>query len=318
MRASAIRGLAGSWTGSSVAASEFERTVHVWDIESGARRAELATIMDAGGDRVAISDDGLLLAAGAYHVHGIAMYDVADGNLKWQRKDLKKAQVLKFSKDDLQLLAFFEVGSSHILDASSGATIAKLRGVSFLEESPFASLRLVGRSGRLEVVDSGTRRRMPEASLIGDMFAKAAFTEEGVVCTAKRPPRKYLVRFPNVPELELETVYWPIGSDRPRWRHRWPTGVNVLDYGYGPESGIIYAVTWPVDGGDSTLVHLSKETGETDREIVVPKGAWATGFALKSSRLVTSAGDVMESRSGRVTRVLAFPLKEYPERVEIP
>jgi hypothetical protein len=44
-----IRHLASSWSGSMIAAAEFEHTVHVWDVTAESQLASFPTIMDAGG-----------------------------------------------------------------------------------------------------------------------------------------------------------------------------------------------------------------------------------------------------------------------------
>ena len=68
--ATAIRQLAASQTGRLLAAAEFERFVHLYDLSTLERLRTLETSLDFGGRRLAISNDGNTVIAGAYHVHG--------------------------------------------------------------------------------------------------------------------------------------------------------------------------------------------------------------------------------------------------------
>src|SRR5207248_2897310 len=82
-----IRHLATSWSGSVIAAAEFERTVHVWDVAELRHLTTFPTIMDFGGTRLAITPDGKNCVAAAYHVEGVAAYAAPDGTEVWRRKD---------------------------------------------------------------------------------------------------------------------------------------------------------------------------------------------------------------------------------------
>jgi len=94
-----IRHFASSWSGSVIAAAEFERTVHVWDVASERHLATFPTIMSPGGTRLAVTPDGKTCIAAAYHVEGIAGYAASTGAEVWRRKDLKKTQTLRVSLD---------------------------------------------------------------------------------------------------------------------------------------------------------------------------------------------------------------------------
>jgi hypothetical protein len=61
----AIRQLATSRTGRVLAAAEFERVVHLYDLTTSGHLRTLDTILDFGGDRLAISNDGKTLVVGA-------------------------------------------------------------------------------------------------------------------------------------------------------------------------------------------------------------------------------------------------------------
>lgn len=67
-----IRHLSSSWSGSVIAAAEFERAVHLWDLSAEKHVATFPTIMDFGGRRLAVTPDGKNCIAAAYRFQGIA------------------------------------------------------------------------------------------------------------------------------------------------------------------------------------------------------------------------------------------------------
>lgn len=84
-----IRQIACSHDGPIVAVAEFERFVQIWNVESQRCIAKVETTLDFGGRRLAITRDGLGCVVGAYHVHGVALYETKSGTEVWRRKDLK-------------------------------------------------------------------------------------------------------------------------------------------------------------------------------------------------------------------------------------
>jgi len=78
-----IRQLATSFSGSVIAAGEFERTVHIWDLDTKKHLATFVTILDFGGVRLAITGDDTCCFAAAYHREGVAAYSASAGNEIW-------------------------------------------------------------------------------------------------------------------------------------------------------------------------------------------------------------------------------------------
>src|SRR5947209_6994529 len=128
-QATVIRQLAASRRGEVIAAAEFERTVHVYDLSTLERLRTIETTLDFGGRRLAISSDGQTIIAGAYYVDGIAAYSGGTGVELWRRKDLKKVQQIELSSDDSHVLCCFETRSCEILNTKSGKSGQSLRGV---------------------------------------------------------------------------------------------------------------------------------------------------------------------------------------------
>ncbi len=301
---SGIRDLAIARTGSTLAASEFEHIVHIYDIRSGRKCSQFDTVMDFGGRRLAITQDGSLCAVGAYHIHGIAAYESQDGRQVWQRKDLKKVQALSLSKDGSALFAFFEVGPAHVLDVWTGVTKDKLRGVSGIVESPFTDAKFVNHNGRPEVLNQGRSVRFGPEYYVDQMFRDACFAEDCLVFGR--------ASFPGGPRLDpsglvVDTFCYSLVDDRVLWKHSTPRGFNVLNRGYVAERGEVLLVTWPVEGGERRLVRIDGDTGRVRAEYILRGVLARTVFAKEGTLLVTSSGDVVDTSDGHVVRVLPFP-----------
>ena len=101
---SSIRHLAASMTGERIAAGEFERTIHVWDLVARTPVSTFDTTLDFGGRRLAIAQDGRHCVVGAYRVHGVACYSADDGSEVWRRKDLTEVQSVRLSPDDSRVI----------------------------------------------------------------------------------------------------------------------------------------------------------------------------------------------------------------------
>jgi hypothetical protein len=155
-----IRYFASSWSGSVIAAAEFERTVHVWDFDGPRHLATFPTIMDFGGTRLAVTPDGRNCIAAAYHVEGIAGYVASDGTELWRRKDLKKTQTLRVSLDGRRVYACFDNRSCQVLNRETGKTIKTWAGVRDVWQSRTNRL-CCWRSGRWSCNRQRSERSQP-------------------------------------------------------------------------------------------------------------------------------------------------------------
>src|SRR5258708_6132927 len=128
MRDSAIRHLATSPSGNLIAAAEFKSRVSIWNLQTQVKLSEFETVLDFGGARLAIDEVGERCVAGAYRVHGIACYNTNNGELLWQRRDLKKVQWIAILPSQNEIACGFEIAPLQILSLDNGKTLQKLRG----------------------------------------------------------------------------------------------------------------------------------------------------------------------------------------------
>jgi hypothetical protein len=277
-----------SWNGPLVIAGEFERTVHVFHLDSGKHNATFDTIFEFGGERIAITQDGRLCIAAAYNRFGIAAYDVRDGREVWRRKDLKGIQVVRISPDDRQVFCCDDK-PCQLLSRMTGKTSNSLRGVHDIWDSPYAPIRLLGKEA-LELV---TRRGKILAKIPRITFAVlgVAFGPRHVCITESGGPVRCI-------DLSTRNLLWT---------HKPVRGVHFLDVVYAEGPGAFAGVSWLFERGGQKMLHRFEPESGTPNLIAELAKPIKTAFCKKGSRLVTTDGEIFDVANGRRIRSLAFP-----------
>jgi WD40 repeat protein len=288
---SAIRELAASGDGSILVAAESHSTVHLWDLNSLKRLRSFETTFEFGGRRLDVSSDGSLIAVGAYHRHGIAVYRSLDGAELWRRTDLKKVQQLQFSHDGRRLFCCFDISACQRLYASNGKSGGTLRGVRELWTSSIGPVCVLQRARDYLVTRNGSIiAAIPKVTFAALI---AAFSRSEVCISEAAGP----VRLFNLKSGEMV------------WRHDPPEGTHFRTVAYSASIDQFVGESWPFKyGGDSVLYRFSGKSGEIDRVIGVPAPGVCL-FCNHGSRLVTASGAVIDVPSGRLEATLAFPPK---------
>jgi outer membrane protein assembly factor BamB len=284
-----IRHLATSWSGSVIAAAEFERTVYVWDVAGGRHLATFPTIMDYGGTRLALTPDGQHCIAAAYHVEGIAAYDASDGTEVWRRKDLKKTQTLRVSLDGRRVYACFDNRSCQILNRETGKTIKTWAGVRDVWESPYQPVMLFEK--RTLLLQSSEERKI--ARIPAETFAVLCVSfGPGLACVSES----------GGPLRCLETQ-----TGEERWRFQ-EKGQHFLKFAFAEQAQSLVGVCWPYErGGSFRLLRFEPKSGEAT--VVADLGkAGEFEYCLRGTRLLSSDGSVIESATGQRVGMLAFPV----------
>jgi len=281
--------LATSWSGSVIAAGEFERTVHIWDVAADRRLATFPTVLDFGGRRLAITQDGRNCIAAAYHVEGIAAYATADGTEVWRRKDLKKAQTVRISLDDRRAYVCFDNRSCQVLNRETGKTIKTWTGVREVWESPYRPAILLEK--RVLALQS------PEGQTITS-FARETFA---VLCVAFSPG---LV---CVSESTGPLRCFDTQTGEQRWRFH-EKGQHFLALAFDEQAQAFVGVCWPYERvGSFRLLRFESESGEATT-VTDLGNAGEFKFCLRGTRLLSSDGSVMDSATGRREGMLAYPV----------
>jgi WD40 repeat protein len=286
-----IREIASSWSGSVIAAAEFEHTVHVWDMAAEKHLVTFPSIMDAGGNRLAVTTDGKNCIAAAYDVEGIAGYTASDGTEVWRRKDLKKTQTLRVSLDGRRVYACFDKRSCQVLNRESGKTIKTWAGVRDVWESPYQPLLLLEKQSM--VLQSPDERKI--TTIPAETFAVLCVAfGPGLVCVSESggPLRC----------LDTET-----GEERWRFQEK---GLHFLELAFAEHAQEFVGVCWPYErGGSFRLFRFEPQSGAPS--VVASLGkAGEFQFCLRGTRLLSSDGSIMDSATGRREGHLAFPVGE--------
>src|SRR5262245_38229384 len=266
-----IRGLASSWSGSVIAAAEFERTVHVWDVAAERHLATFSTIMDAGGTRLAVTPDGRNCIAAAYHVEGISGYAASDGTEVWRRKDLKKTQTLRISLDGRRVYACFDNRSCQVLNRETGKTIKTWAGVRDVWESPYQPVMLLEK--RTLVLQSPEERKI--ARIPAETFAVLCVAfGPGLVCVSES----------TGPLCCLSTE-----TGEERWRFQ-EKGQHFLEVAFAEQAQAqaFVGVCWPYErGGSFRLLRFEPQSGKAS--VVTELGkAGEFEFCLRGTRMLLS------------------------------
>ena len=282
-----VRQLATSLSGPMVAAGEFEHRVHIWDVVGRKHRASIDTILDFGGHRLAITEDGLLCFAAAYHVEGIAAYSTVDGAVIWRRKELRKVQSIRPAVDGRRLFCAYDAKACHVLECESGRILRTWPGVRGVWESPYEPLTLLEKRGLVLEAQGGPK----VATIARASFAvlSVAFAP-GFVCVSESAGPLRCFDTKNGSEI---------------WRAT-GGGEHVLDLAFAEHAGGFVGVCWSYErSGPQTLRRFELGSGaSTVLADLGPTGEF--GFCLRGSRLLSSDGSLFDTGTGRRTGRLDF------------
>jgi WD40 repeat protein len=327
MIGSSIRQMAASYSSNIVAAGEFEKTVHVYDVVGGRELCQFDTGLDFGGRRLAVSDDGRLCAAGAYNRFGISLHNASNGELLWQRKDLKQVQGLRFSRRHKnKLFTFFDDRACHLLDVENGKTTDKIRGMKWTVESPFGDFQYVDEDGHFRLLDCASGRKIgrKEAHIAVD----ATFTPQQLVTNEFgeslpgdpyfRDPRKH---FQHIVCYSLRdfSELWRLEKDNPMILPS--IGDEVRDgcfqeLGYCSAKNELVCVYWashPKETRTKDLLCVDPDEGRIVRKVPLRNHPSVSTFVNKGNLLMSAEGQVVEIESGRTLHTIEVPTRDYAD-----
>lgn len=278
-----IRHIATSYNGEMIALAEFKRRVQIVDIGTLTVKSEFNTVLDFGGRRLAISEDGQICVCGSWDRYGICAYETSTGKLIWQRKDLKKVQYIQnLSASRNKVFAQFEVGSSRILDIETGAEIQKYPGVGYLFNSKYAPVDVISKRNRIQLLDRSTSNKM--ASVPSKSFAILAIevSDDSFVVSESGGP----------------LTCYDISTGRQKWEI--PAGVDghFLRVSFHSTLDIFVGVSSPfLNVGNKKRKYIDKNSGHITNELNIDCPV-ETEFAWRDQVLVTSDRQIINIQSG--------------------
>lgn len=278
-----IRHIATSYGGQTIALAEFEKRVQVFDIKSMQVISEFDTILDFGGRRLAISEDGKICICGCWARHGICAYETKTGNLLWQRIDLKRVQQIQIlHADNTKFFAQFEVGTSRILDINTGLDIEKISSAKYIFNSRYLEIDIIGKSSKIQIMDRETKK------------IKAKIERQNFATLDLNIADNCFVTSESGGPLSC----YDILSGQLKWRIPISEDGHFLRVAFNEELDHYLGVSWPfMESGNKKLKYINKDSGKIENEVIIGCPT-ETEFALNGSVLVTSDREIIDLKSG--------------------
>ncbi len=284
-----IRHLAVNLDGNIIAAAEFEKAVHIWNVQSATKLITLQTNLDFGGRRLAISSDGSFCAVGAYNCYGICLYSVNNGSLVWNRKDLKRVQWVDLF--DGNVIVGIDEKPLHVLDLITGNTLETVRGVKAKWISFYDDFYLLEKVGSLNLYRNNKLVALLERTSFSVL--SVAFSKDKVIVSeAGGPISAYLLTSGDLV-----------------WRNYPDVGSHFLDLNYNDATSKAYGVLWSYEkGGPRFLCSIDLTSGTILDKLLLNEQTTETVFSRRGSLFVTSTGDIyhLDEKSPRMIKSLAW------------
>ena len=273
--------LAASFSGSVMAIGEFETTVHLWNVAEPRCLGTLNTVLDFGGDRLAITGDGKQVVAGNW-TKGVAAYCTASLSTQWHRKDLKHPQHIRISADDKRIICCLDRKPCQELDRSTGETVRTFRGVRELWDSPYEPVRLTVHLNKKRFVETIDGEKLFEIPKETFAILSTAFSP-GFVCTS---------------ESTGAVRCFDTQSGEEVWRFAPEKGSHFLNLGYVEQASSFAGVCLPYEGGGHQTLFRLGDTLPTCKPILDLGHCGDSAFCLHGSQLMLGSGDLINSLTG--------------------
>lgn len=288
MRDSAIRHLAACDDSSRIAAALFESTVQIWDWDKARQIGEFETILDFGGQRLALAAGGSICITGSW-TDGLAAYSVPSGDGIWQRPDLTRVQLLTLGASGQEINCGFDTSPLAVIDVNTGDVLKTLPDTRRIFASRFCRCDFVEENEQYRIVGAYTSA-IPSTSFA---LHDAALSPEAV-CIAESGIRC----------IELE-------SGRQVWHHP-SLGANRLAFCAADYNFYCLAVT-NRPPHHCSLVRLAPNLIDCDQVAFIGPCSEAA-FSQSGNVLVTMRGTLYETSTGHLLKQLDFPQCDYPDR----
>jgi hypothetical protein len=267
-----------------------EKRVEVWSVQASTLLSAFDTVLDFGGDRLALCTppDRAVVVAGAWERQGVCGYDATTGERLWQRKDLKRVGPIAPAGDGSSVAACFQDRSMHVLAAGAGTTVAQVRGARAFWQSRHAQVGLAATLGHVALLgteDWSVRWRAPIAGFASNV---AAFSPDSVLVS-------------DITDLDVDDEPTSVRcfdlSGLPRWRYVAPRDCGFRALAWDEASGQWLAVQHDVT--NSTPDTLLRWTAAGELKSSLPLGLVGQYAFLPSGQtLLTGEGRLLDTRTG--------------------
>jgi len=286
-----IRAFAAAANGPMVAGAGWDGHVYVWNVEARTRVCEFPTAENSGGVSVALTPRGRECIVGTYYAWGVACLDVASGETRWHRTDLKKVYGLAVTSGE-EVVAWFDGRAGLRLDAQTGQSRSRDVGLRMFAASRFDGSQLKYKK-RFELSDGGRLRyKWPRESFA---LLSCAFS-----------PHLCLVSESGVPAKAID-----LASGGLAWVYQSRDGAHLTELDFSPRLKCFVALEYAyTDAGRDTgpmvaLLHLDSTGNVIFRKTV---REWSDAvFCADGTCLLNGLGELYDTSTGTVTHVFEFP-----------
>lgn len=305
MQASAIRHLAVSNDAAIIAAACFEKTVQIWSGQTGQQIGEFNTLLDFGGQRLALTPDGTTCIAGAWGKlgrgpRGLAAYSVPDGKLLWNRHEIRHIQYVSILDAGRKIFCGTDNTAAQIIETATGNMIEKIKAARKLWESPNETHQLLVKKGPRYYVRGQNKFEIRPLSFA---LHGAAFSPEAVCISEPRDGLHPDNTIGGTSLIDLAT-----GELR---RH---LDINPAPLAYNQSDGKFYGVTLSRSSPRQRTLVCFGNALETHEDVASLGACWVQAISPAGNLLVTNEGGIYATSTGELRMRLDFPSCDYPDR----
>jgi len=277
-----------------VAGAGCDGRIYLWDVAARGRLHDFPTTADDGGVSLAVDASGSACFVGAFYAWGAARIDLADGCERWRRKDLRRCYGLEAAPHDATLVGWFDGKAGLTLDAASGETLERHRGLRAFCASRFdRSVLKYGKAFEL-ITPAGARVRWAP-----DTFAllAAAFSPDRCV----------------ISEAGAAVRAIDVTSGVPDWTYQPRPGVHITALDFSPRLERFVALEYAytdrarAEGPMMSLLHLTSD-GRVVFHRSVREWSEANTFCANGELMLNGLGELHDVETGDVVHLFAdFP-----------
>jgi len=259
-----------------------KRTAYLFDLKSKAQVVRFAVRHDLAGE-VALSKDDRFGFVGCFEVYGLAAYCLKTGEEAWRRKDLRALGRVSVSEVQDLVYCGSEHGPVHLVEAETGKTLDKLRGVRGVFPSQFDDSVIV--AGRALELHAPFGRKLATFKRINNYALPCAFSRSEFVLNEPDCLRCY----------DLKT-------SEPLWSYPIP-GENVLRICFCESMNAFVAKKT-----NTLLLIFDARTGAGPREVLLSA---STGmnycFCRRGAEILAGNLQLLSTETGALLADLATP-----------
>ena len=266
--------------------AEFEKKAYSWNLDTYERISEFDTVLDYGGFRLAITEDGKQCVAAAYNRYGLAMYDVSTGSIVWSRKDIKGTQYIKFDPANEKIYVGFYKKPMLVIDRNDGSDIERIRSAEQVYFDYISSKRFFLKDEN-KVVGDGIEVESPAFT-----FFDAQPTKTGAALCAD------------------DLIYYDLSEQKITWRVTPGAKEHFLKLAYSIEKDVIFALLYKYDEPRTSpyylLYRISADDGAVKYTFPLPLESFEFGFAQDAAKLICSSGELFDISSSEPKLIHKF------------